>query len=276
MIKFKEINKSLIASIVAGTITFTLVGCSKNENKNTEQTQTVNTTDEQIIYVENDEKKINLEKVLALTNEEETLFARYDDMNSKYLIDVFTNTEYIIYDNRHEDLFCTYEKVEDIFNRYVYIYNKKYNVKSISDYIFNITDDFSKYNSYDILKKAFNYSNNINNEQIELNNSELVDLKNVVALESKEGNILFAKYNNLDDKYITDVFTKTKYNETFYLVDNNLARGMYKINDVYYTIKSITTYPYIVDNVEDGKISKDILHQSFKKSNESKVKILKK
>lgn len=269
-IKLKQINKQFISGIMAGVITITLIGCSKEEKQYTNNVISVSSINEL-----NKVKKINIRKTLALVNDNETLFVSYDNKDDLYVTDIFTNTKYRIYNGPFHNFFSSEATVKDVINDDIFIYDKEYKCQKINDYLPDSIGNLNKRNGYDKLTQFFLSTNNIDRRIFIEKDPEFISLENVIALTNGE-EVLFAKYDNVCDQYITDIFNNKIYNVSsgYGNVINRFSSGIFIIKDDYYKVKSITTYPYIVENIIDGKISKSILRKSLKDANRGLKKTL--
>ncbi len=256
-IKIKQVNKKLIAGIMAGMITVTLVGCDIGSLKS------CNTTSIEICN-----EKVSIKKILVLTSDDQVLFVKYDNKDDEHVTDIFTNTKYTIYNGMFFDRFSKIITVKSGMKNSVFIYDIEYKIQTMNDYIASITNNPNKYNSYEELKQLFMELNNINSTVNSNTDSELISLENVVAF-TKDGETLFVKYENKTDKYVTNIFEKKNYyvDESYANINARLSSGVYYANDKYYDVKSITLYPFIVENAVDGKIPKSILKESLNESN---------
>jgi len=268
-IKLKQINKRFISSIMAGIITVGLVGCDKNINSNLISSAT-------IIKDLSENKKLNFKKTLVLTNDEKTLFVEYKNVKDLYVTDIFTGTNYRIYNNDFYNRFSNSVPVEYIINDDVFIYNKKYYCEEINDYLESNNLRTNEYKSYDGIRKLFISLNNITGIDNKSSIEEKIDIKNIIALTNGK-EVLFVKYNTEEDMSIINIFNNKTYvvNESYNNVGERLNSGSYIIDNNHYKIEPITTYAYIVENIVDEKISKSVLKESFKDTNMN-IKNLKK
>lgn len=260
-INLNNVNKKIISGIIAGVITVTLTGCD------------INHFNGYTTKIEISNEKVSLNKLLILTNDKETLFVRFDKKDDKYVTDIFTNTKYTMYDKIYFNFFAKETTVKQGMKNNVFIYDTEYKVYRMDEYINNITNNSKEYDSYNELQNLFIKLNNLNDDEVFSTNNNLVSLENVVVLTRKD-KTLFVRYENKTDKYVTNIFENKKYyvDESYKNINNRLSSGSYYIDEEYYDVRSITLYPYIVENTVNGKISKDILEKSLDITNErSKV-----
>lgn len=212
-------------------------------------------------------KQTGLKNIMVLkdTSNERTLFVKYNNLNDNYYTDIFTGFQYDIMTNYI--IGNTVQAIEWGWPNT--ICGRQYEYQNINKYISNNSNSVNIYNT---LKRAFCEANNINeNNTINSNRSKSTNLKNVIVLKGND-NTLYVKYNNREDKYLKDVFSKMKYDSNI-KVSKILRTGTCIIDDTKYDVDNILLYPYIINNLENGKVPFEILQKSFLQANE-KVKTL--
>ncbi len=293
-IKNLIVNKKTLSLLLAGTLTLTtLVGCGNESARIEELEQQVKELQEEIAELKGDKEisevgevsvneessiiteesnkyqsndyKISMTNVFALESENRTLFVRYDSLDDDYVTDIFTGE---IYKFKRKGEYAN--SVRQLERYKVNIYRDIYVQRSIGEIVPELIGRTTENAPASLLKKAYEQLNGKPTMMVNIENAN-VDISHIVTLKNEQNQILFVKYDSLDDDYVTDIFTGEvyKFKQTYRYANSVAKFGVYKVNIYggYYSTIPLSHYPDVIAQVREGKISMDFLKKLFKELN---------
>ncbi len=203
---------------------------------------------------------IDVTKVFILKNSEQVLFVSYENLGDNYVTDIFTKAIYpFSYTSKYA------ENIKQLGHYKVYIYGQVYAACPLSvspDIIANVKEGKL---SEGLLRNLFIELNNVDGEKQTNGSQELIPVNKVIVFKSDDLT-LFVKYKNLEDGYVEDIFTGTKYEfcDSRYAENiKQLGRYRVKILNETYLASPLVFEPLIVANAENNQVSREILYEAF-------------
>ncbi len=209
----------------------------------------------------NKEDRIDISKVLVLSNSEQVLFVKYEELSDNYVTDIFTNAIYPLQNASGYAL-----NVKELGSYYGYIYQEYYQTTPLALISEVIQDIKQNQVSESLLKQLFMKLNNLEAKEKTDASSEMISIDKIIILKN-EDLTLFVEYDNFSDNYVTDVFTGTIYEfcspESYAANVKELGSYRGKILNEYYMAVPIIFEPIIIANVKNNQVSREILYEAF-------------